>query len=302
MILPLDVVTRKKLILVKQIYQRALIQSKAKHSPVDRIFAVVGFDLANETILKAVVAALNPTKQPANDFQSIVNQAESELNTRGTSIPDKVKIQHVRSLRNDAQHKAKYPNEAEVNDCRTYTRDFLMQTISDVWGESFESISLIDIIQDVEAKTLLLQAEKKFIEGEYLETVLDLVQVFSRMISGLANSIIKKIPDIQGIIVSKNFGRTEANKDLLTVLLQTRTLIITQTIGINHQEYLRYKHLTRNIVMFVPHEGTRIVGDLDSNDHPTKEDAEYVLNFVTNSVVLIESLDKDIKSAYDPFS
>ncbi|CAN5725256.1 hypothetical protein BH24ACI2_BH24ACI2_01210 [soil metagenome] len=62
MLISLDVVTRKKLILVKQIYQRALIQAQAKHSYVDCIFAVVGFDLANETVLKAVVSALNPTK------------------------------------------------------------------------------------------------------------------------------------------------------------------------------------------------------------------------------------------------
>jgi hypothetical protein len=36
--------------------------------------------------------------------------------------------------------------------------------------------------------------------------------------------------------------------------------------------------------MYVPYESPRII-ELISNDRPTKEDAEYVFNFVTNSVV-----------------
>lgn len=40
----LDVITRKKLILVRQIYQRALLQAEAQHSYVDRILSLIGFD------------------------------------------------------------------------------------------------------------------------------------------------------------------------------------------------------------------------------------------------------------------
>ena len=46
----LDVITRKKLILVRQIYQRAVLQAEAQHSYVDRILSLIGFD-GNRQIL-----------------------------------------------------------------------------------------------------------------------------------------------------------------------------------------------------------------------------------------------------------
>jgi hypothetical protein len=94
--IPLDVITRKKLILVRQIYQRAVIQSDALHSDFDRIMSLIAFDLANETALKAVVGALEPNKPTDKDFQGIIQQVDSLLAKKGLpEVPDKAKIQHV---------------------------------------------------------------------------------------------------------------------------------------------------------------------------------------------------------------
>lgn len=95
----LDEITRKKLILVRQLIQRAILQAEAKHSYVDRIMALICFDLTNETILKAVVSAINSTVTPKSDFQAIIQQADNELVTAGLPpVPDKARIQHVRTL------------------------------------------------------------------------------------------------------------------------------------------------------------------------------------------------------------
>jgi hypothetical protein len=77
MTIPLDVITRKKLILVRQIYQRAIVQSEVLHSDFDRIMSLIAFDLASETVLKAVVGALEPSKNTDKDFQSIIQQADA---------------------------------------------------------------------------------------------------------------------------------------------------------------------------------------------------------------------------------
>ena len=301
MLIALDVITRKKLILVKQIYQRALIQSQAKHSAVDRIFAIVGFDLANETVLKAVVSALNPSKNLAKDFQGVLDQAENELTTQKLTIPNKVKIQYVRTLRNDAQHKAKYPNETDVNDCRTYTQDFLTRTFSDVWGESFESISLIDVIQDVEIKNHLTEAEKDFANNDYTQTIIKSMVAFQMMISGLADLITENINDfIRGFVVSHSFDRTETDEKLFNAFTRTRDLVVLQTIGINTQEYLRYKRFTRFIHIAIMMDNNYHYG-FTNDIAPTKEEAEFVFNFVTNVIVLIESLYEDITEGYDWF-
>src|SRR5262245_21298297 len=104
--IPLDPVTMKKLALVKQLYQQAYLQSMARSSPVSRIIAVVTFDLATETALKVVFSALNLGRNQDKAFQSLINSIDSALPSIGiASVPDKAQIQHVHSIRNDAQHK-----------------------------------------------------------------------------------------------------------------------------------------------------------------------------------------------------
>lgn len=298
MLVPLNVITRKKLVLVKQMYQRALIQSFTQHNPVTRIFSVIIFDLANETMLKAVVSSLNPSKNLANDFQGIVKQAESELTTKGITIPDKVKIQHVRTLRNDAQHKAKYPDVIEVTDCRTYTRDFLRQTFQDVWGESFDSFSLIDAIQNPVVLKYLKEAESDLSNSDFIMTIAKSINAFEISIGHIADSFTEYISSrVSAIFVTETLKDAHPNKDVLRALLKTRELIAFQVAGISPQDYLRYKKYTRSILISVAYDGnftTRIKGD-----KPTKEESEYVLNFVTDSIIQIESLDNDVLKPYD---
>lgn len=301
MLITLDVVTRKKLILVKQIYQRALIQSQNTHSFVDRIFAIVGFDLANETLLKVVVSALNPKKNITDNFQGVLSQAEEELNPKNITITDKVKIQHVRNLRNDAQHKAKYPNENDASDCRTYTRDFLTQIFFDVWGESFNSINLIDVVQNVKVKNLLSEAEQDLIKCDYLQTVIKSLVAFEIMSEGLATLITESVSDfIKGIVVSDTFGNKEVNKDLFTAFMRMREATALQVTGINLQDYLRYKCFTQCVAIAVMSDYSYHFNLL--KDAPNKNEAEYVFDFVTNAVIQIENLDKDVKKAYNSFS
>lgn len=148
MTISVDPITRKKLIIVKQLYQNTIRQSASQHSTIDRLLSVIGFDLAIETLLRAIVGSLDSSKSPADGFQGLVQQCDNLLVGNGISaIPDKANIQYIHSIRNDAQHKAKYPNESDVSDCRTYTRDFLRKTITEIWALDFEKISLIDVVQ-----------------------------------------------------------------------------------------------------------------------------------------------------------
>ena len=134
MSIPLDVITHRKLILVRQIYRRAVVQPEVLHSDFDRMMSLIAFDLASETALKTVVSALEPSKTADKDFQAVVQQADALLTKKGLpEVPDKAKVQHVHGLRNDAQHKARYPNNSDVSDSRTYTRDFLQRLVLNVF-------------------------------------------------------------------------------------------------------------------------------------------------------------------------
>jgi hypothetical protein len=301
MIKNLDVVTHKKLMLVKQIYQRALIQSQFTHKIVDRMLAVVGFDLANETTLKAIAVALNPTIKFQQNFPELIKQVDGELAALGGKLPNVAHIQYIHKIRNDAQHYAKFPSEIEVSDCRTYTRDFLIQTFSDVWGESFESISLVDIIENVEIKNHLLEAGKDFAQKDYTQTLIKSMVAFQKAVGGLADLLTDHISYwIKSIVVTETFEEAQPSENVFRAFIRTRELIALQAIGINPQEFLKYKRMTNYIGISIAQAGN-YQANLNSDKEPTDEEADYVLNFVIYSVIQIESLDEDITKAYDRF-
>src|SRR5581483_1011894 len=85
------------------------------------------------------------------------------------ALPDQRRITRVHEIRNDAQHRAKFPDPSEVSDCRTYVRDFLQQVTVHVWNLPFEQISLTDLIQHPEVKKYLVDAETALASKDYNE-------------------------------------------------------------------------------------------------------------------------------------
>jgi hypothetical protein len=293
MLISLDTITRKKLILVKQIYQRALIQSQFTHRVIDRMLAVVGFDFANETLLKATAVALNPTIKLERPFPKVIDQVDAELGKVSKIKLETTKIQHVHDIRNAAQHHARFPSDIEVSDSRTYTRDFLTQTFSDVWGESFESLSLIDVIQSNTAKKYLMEAEIDLTNNNFTDVLAKSIASFEIMIGGIANSITENISSwVNAYVVTETFEKQEPNRKVFEAFMKTRDLISLQIAGINPQEYLKFKRLTRFVSVHIYEDDSYSFNR--SGREPTKEEAEYVLNFVINSIVQVESLDEDI--------
>jgi hypothetical protein len=298
--IPLDDITRKKLILVRQLYQRAILQAETMHSYVDRIMAVIGLDLSNETALKAVVGAVAPNKSIKNDFQHIVTQADDELILAALPpVPDKIKIQHVRTLRNDAQHKAKYPNEHDVSDCRTYTRDFLKQIILDVWGEDFETLSLVDTIQNPKVKGYLQAAEIELRNGNYVQAAFEAISGYNWTISQTKASIMGRLPyDARAFLVTDGSERQKASEQIFQIFKHMRDTIMRSVVGISFSSYRRYRQITESIghVTFFQ-DGGRSMGGKGYS--PNVKEAEYVVEFATNAVLQIESLVGDIDKPFE---
>jgi hypothetical protein len=297
-----DVITRKKLILVRQLYQRAIIQADARHSYVDRIMALIGFDLTIETILKAIVSSLNAAVVPKSEFQAILQQADNELANAGLpAVPDKAKIQHVRTLRNDAQHKAKNPNDADVSDCRTYTRDFLVQMVSDVWGETFESLSLTEIINDYKVKGYLVEAEIALARSDYQEAIIKSIAALSWTLSQIQNSIVGRIPYYtKAIVVTETFTGPQPSSEIFNVFMHMRDLLMRSIIGLDLPSYLRYKRITRSVArLSFAADGSYWV-NLEGHN-PEINEADYVIQFAINAVIQIESLVGDINKPFEIF-
>jgi hypothetical protein len=261
--------------------------------------SIISLDLCNETILKAVIGSLT-TETPKNEFQKIIQQADHLLATASLpAVPDRAKIQQVHTLRNDAQHKARYPNETDVNDCRTYTRDFLRQITSDVWGKQFDSISLVDAVRNDKVKGYLEEAERELSPGQYVNAVIKSLAAFSWTFSEMKTSIAGHLPrDIRGLVVTYGFGEQRESQEVFQVFDHMRHTLMRSVIGIGYAGYRKFvgirEHFGSVSFMADGHYESTLKGYV-----PTVEEAEFVVNFVTDGILQIETLVGDIENPFE---
>ncbi len=278
--LTLDPIARKRLVIAKQVYQKAVGSVGYRASVSDRILAILEFDFSIETALKTVVYALQKDKVPAKEFQALVQQCNDVLAKNNYApLPDVIHIQYVHEFRNDAQHKAKYPGESEVSDCRTYTKDFLAAIIANVWDVSFESISLVDIVQQQEIKQQLLTAEESLQAGD-LEG--------STQYSALAMGTLLR--HVKRLLIERDIGHSLDTvlkrdfRDLLASLEKMRDLLVYTALGMDYAEYLRFRSVVGEAGAYADGKPMRHPG----TEPVDARNAEYALAYCVNTVIEVE--------------
>ena len=201
-------------------------------------------------------------------------------------IPDKANIQHIHSLRNDAQHKAKYPNESDINDCRTYCSDFLNRFLAQLWGISVDAISLTDLIQHPDVKNYLVTAESNLLEKNYLKSVENGSAGLTKALDLVKNAIVGRTPHFRdAFMMSDRQGRrVEPDTDVFRAFQRMQSAILYLTLGMDYSDYMHYMDIAGQTVF-----------TLDGKDHHfnMKEplepnDAEFVVAYCINTVVTIE--------------
>lgn len=315
MSLAISPITQKKLVLVRQLYQSAVIQASSRYSPVSRIMATIGFDLSVETALKAVVAALDTNDQPEKTFESIIQQVNSKLQKSGLpSIPDEANIRHVHSVRNDAQHKAKYPTESDITDCKIYVKDFLDKLLTQIWGIGFESISLVDLVQNKIAKKHLSRAEKVLDQGDYEETIrrantalawatwnirqrvfggqVDISEEFD--FSNYQDSIDETLSDA----INSAFEpvRTEISRELDSM----QEALLSISVGMNYAQFVRLKMLLLDEVVDFDQNGEAFYQRSLFKVIVSEDDAQFALNYCIDAILQIEAQIGDLEERITP--
>ncbi len=282
----IDLITHKKLVIVKRLYQQAVVHSSS-FSIASKIVALICFDCSIETILKSVVGFLDSTKTPADSFQGVLTQCESLMSASGLGlIPDKANIQHIRSLRNDAQHKAKYPNDSDISDCRTYTRDFHNKLLNQLWGTSIERISLTDLIQHTEVKTFLVDAEAALSKGSIVESVEYASAGLTKTLDLVEEAIVGSTWTWnKAFVMADSFGTFEPDKDVLRAFRRMQDVLLHVSLGINYADYMHYRQIAGY---------TYFTGDGKHHHHEMKKpletnEAEFVVSYCIDTIAQIEN-------------
>ncbi len=293
-----DPITHRKLALVRQLYQHGTVQA-LHHASMSRIISLISFDLASESLLRTLVACLEPSKTPNDAFQGLMAQAESLLQSAGLPpLPDKANIQHVHSIRNDAQHKAKYPSDTDIVDARVYTRDFLVKTIDNVWGLNFDGISQVDLIQSPDLKGFLTNAEKALEQNNYDEAGQEAAKAVALALSRVKAAIVGREPRVEEPPMVDPFGEPDhfaahlAADELKRTLERMQQTLLYIALGLSYADYMKFRQVTGSMVVM----GNTFQAFLETG--LTASEAEFAVAFATDTVFRIEASVGDVEKPF----
>ena len=292
-----DQITNKKLILIKQMYRRAIILSSREHSMVDRIMALIAFDLTIETVLKTVIVSLDASKTPSDSFPGIISQTNDLLTSKNMiAIPDQRHIQHVHSLRNDAQHKARYPNKTDLDDCRIYVRDALKIFIDNVYGIDFEAITQTELINNEEMRQHLVDAEEYFQNGDFQKSSewanVGLQKAIYHAGKPYVGSSMQYIFD--QIAVTNHLGKTKGDRDTTTAFTRIQNTVRHLALGLDYSDQVRFNKIAGTVEFTL--EDSHIMDNMKENI--SEDEAEFVLSFSIDAIVQIESRVGDVEKPF----
>jgi hypothetical protein len=271
MSVPSDPITMKRLVLVKALFNQAQTHAQSTQSAVKRLTAVIEFDLAIETALKAVLYSILPTsdKQPANNFQGLIQQLDQYLPSIGiVECPAKRTIQHVHSIRNDAQHKARYPNDSEVAECRVYARDFLVEILNSVWNLDFSRVFMSDLVNDDEVRRSLARSEEQLVNGAFQQAAGSAAYGLELTIFRVSLALVG--PELDGTVS------------------RLREALARTALGITFSSYRNFREIAGRVSFNVS--GNQIINSQcwSGKENVTQDEAEFVVAFAIESVLEIE--------------
>jgi hypothetical protein len=289
MSVPLDQITQRKIVLAKQIHNQATTQS-ASQLPISRILGVIGLDLANETLLRTIVGTLDPTKTPSESFPSVLQQVDDLISKASLGVtPDRANLMHVHSIRNDCQHKAKYPSDTETIECRIYCRDFLQKTVALIWGLDFSLIRLADLVLEPKARQLLIEAEETNAKSEYFDAIGKASAALEWVLKQTRHNLVGQLSVFaKGIVLVDAFGELQSQREdeqAGDAFRKMQDAVFYLAVGFDFNGYKQLSEIAGATRWTLNGKYVRS----NPKPSPTASESEFVLSYCTNAITLIEN-------------
>jgi hypothetical protein len=279
----------RKLVLVRQIYKKSLELMQRSGHYADKILSLIGFDLANETVIKVFLsseASYNSKRELK--FHEIIDESKKVFSSKGLGdFPKENNIAKVRKNRNFAQHESDPPSEETLNDARTYTRDFLTEFCSSVWEVDFEKISLVSLVQDSDLRNALSDAEESLVKMEYDDVCIATIDAFQTFTSKMKSVITGFQRYGRSYSVDDNVSRIN---EINVRLENLEWIVVNSILGIDIGQYAKFFGVKKHFHVHRLGPTTSDRRAAISGPSATKEDAEYMLAFVTDAIVTGQSL------------
>lgn len=282
-----------RLALIKYLFVRTVDLSKQPEPAC--ALAILGFHDAVELalLLACEHQQVSVGKKPdfidywgllATKVQVTQRQAMARLNTARVSF----------------KHKGSLPSKLEIQSCREFVTAFFAENCATLFGVSFDSISLADLIACASARQYVHDAEREMKTGDGSGAAKNLALAFTALLDdyekrktkewrgspfffGQEMTFLTKFHLSDDIDVDGRLGDFVDATSKSIGALQDAVRILS--LGLDYRKYARFRALTPR----VRHGKSELGGPL------TPEDFYFCLTYVVEAAVDLQSVDYDLK-------
>lgn len=288
-----DLRARRRLRIARQAFRRGEHATTIAASDADRVAAVVQIDFAVETVLRAVLFDRDRRVARSDRFSELLDHAGTAV--YGGGLPRRSELEHVRSIRNAAQHEARVPTAVEAIECLVHARDALGLLAESAWGVDFLAGD-IDEIRSEKVRGHLTRAHAAVAANNGTEAMGWLRAAFHFAFNHGGENLVGPAVDVDELIVrerrrkdtSDPFGK---GRDAAVALRRLQVLGRLLAFGISVGDYLHW----RQELMQAP--ALNLNGELirhESERSWTEREVDTATAFVVDATLRIEHVVPDV--------
>lgn len=136
------------------------------YTAAQRIEAVILADFVAEGVAKVAGPALGIAVTRDLSLFKLLGELEATLGKTGTALPERGRIEHLRDVRNLAQHRAEPPNAATAQRAAEDVEEFADRLTTAIWGLSFRALSRVSLVESEKLRSYLDHAARSLASGD----------------------------------------------------------------------------------------------------------------------------------------
>jgi len=302
----LDESVTKRLAFIKYMYKVA-VELSERPEPLCSA-SILTFHDAIELFLQLASERLDVSKKDIS-FMAYWDLLSPKLPNSG--LTQKESMRKLNDARKSLKHYGTSSSKLAIEAFRASATNFFEENTPLVFGVVFSDISLIELVQCIDAKNNLKEAEKHLKENKIEDALDKVARAFAQLIddyesrkpgrffSGesttfLGTSLSSSLKGLYSSKSERELAKFIDNVKESIESLQEAVKIIS--LGIDHRRYVKFRLLTPYIRKYSD-ETYHIIpkGQRGSMGIPTVEDVQFCIDFVIESAVTIQEFDFSVE-------
>lgn len=304
----------ERLAFIRYLYFLGVEQSRIAE-PFSRA-SVLMFHDAIELYLELAAEHMDVSKRLKEltfmQYWDVLNPALAKKGKR--ELTQKIAMDKLNEARVSFKHHGIPPSKSIIEDLRSHVTNFLEENTPNIFDTEFSSISLIELVECQTAKDTLREAQR-LLKDDKIEEVLDKTALaFVQLIDDYENrkkDEFGRSPFFFGksmtFLSSFHMGFSHRDKlaDFVDHVKESieaiQESVKVLSLGLDYRRYARFHLLTPIVLRLWAGGGGKVNYNLSriSRIIPTKEDAQYCIDFVIESAVKLQEFDFEVRKKKD---